>query len=749
MRAWLLGVGGLLVAGAIWLLASAGDAPPARPPARADPDRGTRAPALAVRPAASDADAAGQDAWTDLLARLGSSEVPREGEQLFDEVMRRHRAMPLTLEELLELALLPARDPHGPAGTWARILLTERREEMVPHLPRVLRLLNAEDEAQRAAAALTIGLFAPLDAAHVPLMVAAMERTPVDYAVGRDLIRAMGGMGVETRPLAPHLIRFVEEIFHARTASERVFAGSVSWDHVEYDIAECLAVLGPDAIPPLLAALERQIAARTQAAEASGGIASFGMWDPVSWSVRTLRGLGADAVPTLLGLLRHEDAEVRSDAAGALENLALVRADIRRVLEEDLRAPDALTRSQAARVLGTQGEAAVAALQRTLTDEDHEVRTRAAVSLAVLGVASDAALAPLLEVVKGPDMFAALDAARTLARWGSEAAPALSVLTRAFRGDAWHDAHLSRLLAGLACDVPKALHDAWAEGTPVVRAGLAQTIGCLEDVDPTLLDLLERAVQREDVATRVHAAAALARHGRRTHLRVLAEGLESDVDGVAAAAAMGLAYYGADARALLPRLVVRLTPPICLAWSDEDMAAFTEAVATIGAFDLAFMQPLLVHESIPVKVAALYAFQRAGLRGLAWIAQAWQEATPALRGEMLDVAVGLLRTEGVADDLRAEAWRQVAQASTDTAPEIRRSVCFQLPREIARHPEALDLLVARLGDTTPAVAQTAGYLVEKLGVEAAPARAEIERHRNHADPEVQRHVQQVLDRIDK
>jgi hypothetical protein len=132
------------------------------------------------------------------------------------------------------------------------------------------------------------------------------------------------------RPVAPHLIRFVEELFQGRNETEREFSGSISWDLVECDIEERLAVLGTDAIAPVLEALERLVEARRKGAEQPGGRLDLGMWDPASWVVRTLRELGEDAVPTLLSLMRHEDAEVRSDAADVLAGLKIAREDIRR-----------------------------------------------------------------------------------------------------------------------------------------------------------------------------------------------------------------------------------------------------------------------------------------------------------------------------------------------------------------------------------------------------------------------------------
>ena len=231
---------------------------------------------------------------------------------------------------------------------------------------------------------------------------------------------------------------------------------------------------------------------------------------------------------------------------------------------------------------------------------------------------------------------------------------------------------------------------------------------------------------------------------------MLADGLGSDIEGLPTAAASGLANYGADGRALLPKLVERMvqqTPSH--AWREDEEAALTEAVAAIGAFDLDRMQPLLVHKSVYVKVAALYAFQRAGLRGLAKIERAWPNAPPTMRTEMLDVATSLLRKEGVADRLRDAAWRLVVQASTDTAARVRRSSCYQLAREVGQRPEALGLLVARIGDESSAVASTAGYLTKELGKKAAPAQAELARYRDHRDQETRRYVRGLLDVLEK
>ncbi len=741
----------VIVAGlVVWLLLDTDAAPPASDAV----EPGATAPAAAPSLAAPARAPEPTDPWRRLLRRLRDNENAKQGGLLFDELMERHRATPLTIEELLELALLPAKEDYTRWARWARGELRDRREEANPHLPRVLELLAHDDAAQRAAAAGTIAYFAPLEAAHVPLMVKALDPEPIPYVVGRNLVNATKGMGAELLPLAPHFIRFVAEVLKSRNEEERNFAGSISWDHVEYDVDERLAAMGPDAIPVLLEAIERYAAERRKAKEhAEDGLDVIGgMWNPTRWCVRTLREFGPEeAAPVALQLLRHDDPEVRGHAGNVLEGLKLKREDIRLQLEADLRATDPGIRRHAAQLLRTQGTAAAEALQEALADEDKSVRKAAARSLAELGVRYDSAVASLIAVVEGRDMFKALTAARTIVKWGPKAAgPAMPTLIRAWRGDDWHDLRLAKLLAPLVAKDPGILQAAFADGAPLVQAGVAQTIRRLPTLDASSKQILEQAIRSRDRATRIQAAAALARHGERGHMGVLADGLASGNQALIIAAAEGLVHYGREATSLLPKLMASLEQAHKAGGYKDDIdGALTDAIRVVGAFDLDFMRPLLVHESVEFKVTAMRAFQRAGLQGLARIEQAWPEASSDMRSEMLDVASGLLRRTGVGPGTRDAAWQIVVRASEDPAAQVRKESLYQLAREVGTYADALDLLVARIGDSSDDVAGTATYLIKERALKVHRVRAVLEEHRDHKNAYVRRNVRAILDRLDK
>lgn len=119
-----------------------------------------------------------------------------------------------------------------------------------------------------------------------------------------------------------------------------------------------------------------------------------------------LPAAGADDVAQQIQRLRHEDEEVREDAARDLERMGPAAAGAADALVLSLRDPHPGTRAAAASALGKVGVVdgkVLPSLERALQDRDVKVRLSAAVSLDALGAGSEKAVSVVVGALQSKD----------------------------------------------------------------------------------------------------------------------------------------------------------------------------------------------------------------------------------------------------------------------------------------------------------------------------------------------------------
>ncbi len=131
--------------------------------------------------------------------------------------------------------------------------------------------------------------------------------------------------------------------------------------------------------------------------------------------VRDIRALDESAIPHLVEMLKHSDAEFRQNAAHALSLFGPAAKSAVPALVDSLSDEDPLVRVAAAGTLGYIGPAAkeaVPALIEALKDEEEGVREWAAAALGKIGPDAKEAVPALIEVLKDED-----EDVREAAKW--------------------------------------------------------------------------------------------------------------------------------------------------------------------------------------------------------------------------------------------------------------------------------------------------------------------------------------------
>jgi HEAT repeat protein len=144
-------------------------------------------------------------------------------------------------------------------------------------------------------------------------------------------------------------------------------------------------------------------------------------------SVASFKAAGGEAVPQLIGLLRHEDSVVRWNAARTLGKIGLPATiaipNLIAIMEAD---PEALVREHGAEALGDIGPAAaeaVPALAKALKDPAPKVRRDAVRSLGQIGPLATPVLGEVRALMSDPEPIvreAAVTAARRIDPKGAE-----------------------------------------------------------------------------------------------------------------------------------------------------------------------------------------------------------------------------------------------------------------------------------------------------------------------------------------
>jgi HEAT repeat protein len=284
------------------------------------------------------------------------------------------------------IAALAARleDKEGVVACEALDALSAIGVKAIPALTGVLA--DSKDADARRCAAEALGQMGPDAEESVPALRAALK--DCDWSIRAHAAMALGKIGPGAKEAVPDLIKTLRD--------KEIL--------VRHSAATSLGEIGPEAraaVPALIDAFgERgEVQCAAWALERMGPAAKAA----VPALAKELRAenqnpliretvaatycklaRGAEAVPLLLELLKHENKKIRADAVGALGEIGPEAKAAVPLLIESLRAKEEVVRRETASVLGRIGpeaKAAVPALLVALTDKDIPVRRRAADAL--------------------------------------------------------------------------------------------------------------------------------------------------------------------------------------------------------------------------------------------------------------------------------------------------------------------------------------------------------------------------------
>ncbi len=211
--------------------------------------------------------------------------------------------------------------------------------------------------------------------------------------------------------------------------------------------------------------------------------------------------------------LCHDDAEVRRNAAKALQHMGPEAKAAIPVLIEVLQDKDKLVRANAARALGKIGpeaEPAIPALMQAIKDKVMIVRMGAASGLGGIGPKARETIPLLADALESPheDHNVKREAAEALGKMGSEAIPAL---VKALQNTQYFVRRMSARALGEigGADVVPALIKALQDDDRSVQVITAQVLGKIGPDAKEAIPALTRALQDEYYPVRTSATRAL------------------------------------------------------------------------------------------------------------------------------------------------------------------------------------------------------------------------------------------------
>jgi len=143
-------------------------------------------------------------------------------------------------------------------------------------------------------------------------------------------------------------------------------------------------------------------------------------------TVKTLKQMGANAVPTLTAALQDKDTQIRGGAAFTLGAIGTeAKAAIPHLIQM-LKDDDEQVRLDAAVALRRIGSPAVSALTKALKDQDVKVKRGATFALAGIGTEAQATIPILIELLSDNDDQVRLNASIALRGIGASAIPELT-----------------------------------------------------------------------------------------------------------------------------------------------------------------------------------------------------------------------------------------------------------------------------------------------------------------------------------
>jgi HEAT repeat protein len=550
------------------------------------------------------------------------------------------------------------------------------------------------------------------------------------------------------------------------------------------ELATTLGRIGPaarSAVPALLAALGDPVSeVRDAAALALGEIEPDpGAVIPALVSsvrarpdrrcldaIAVLEKLGAPAVPALIGLIRNDDADVRSRASVTLIAIGTAAKPATAALIDGLRWPDPEVRQFVASALAAIGPEAVEPLIAALEDRDPRVRGGAVQALGLLGESARAAAPALVEVLfeDRPLCEPTLSASPDPGQWTLAGEPAANgphsalqaigetatplLLARLDRTDRTSKVKaiqaLGRIGSGAKSVVPRLIG---LLDDPELRLEAASALGGFGSAARAAIPRLMDALRDPDPRFRARAAEALGRMGTSNYgTTTLARELEAAVTTllmkdrdpqVRAAAVRALGTLGAQSDAALTALVALLRDPsvdnrlaalrslayaqrrraadaiaIAGCLTDADSRVCQAAIAAIHDDDLALHRVLS-------RLAAALRSPDADLRAAAAqkLAQTGGQYTARLEEEPSDGAPGKEASPPPA----AVVGPALRQTLADPEPRVRAAAIYAMPATPSEAAATVPVVAACLKDESPLVRLAAAQALSRFGSETRTA----------------------------
>jgi HEAT repeat protein len=247
----------------------------------------------------------------------------------------------------------------------------------------------------------TLGTIGPDSAEAVPLLV--------DFVKGDDPVRALAAAVAVARILPPDG-EALQDAIPVLVKSLKNNSGALRGDAIR-----ALGLIGPQALPPLIALVEKH---------AADSDAAWNAEVAMEW----MGNKAEPAIPALVAALESQKEKVALHAAAALGAIGPPAKDAAPALRKSLASKISRVRAYSASALGDIGvddEATVAVLATALKDPDEYVRRESAEALGKLGPAARAAVPVLIATLDDAIGSVTMHAAQALAGIGPDAVPEL------------------------------------------------------------------------------------------------------------------------------------------------------------------------------------------------------------------------------------------------------------------------------------------------------------------------------------
>ncbi len=309
-----------------------------------------------------------------------------------------------------------------------------------------------------------------------------------------------------------------------------------------------------------------------------------------AWTLRSMGPAASPAIPALLAAL--DDPDIRTVAAWTIRDAKPDARTVLPVLLDRLRGPRDRRSPEIVPVLGAFGEAAVPTLIDLLKDEDARVRTGAVAALQQIGPEARAAVPALMKGLHSPDPKYREKVAAALAAVGRQDVETIARAVRDREANVRGGAAMAleklgrgaapavpALIAALAVPEPPMApvpppglgHESWT------REGEPRPLACqaaLAAIGPAAVPALMARLDDADHASRVQAMRSLGFLRRAAKPAIPRLVTLLDDPGARDEAAATLGGMGSMARGAIPRLIAGL--------KDADPAFRTRAAETLG-----------------------------------------------------------------------------------------------------------------------------------------------------------------------